>query len=84
MKALSWFFVSTLLSWQVLLFASCMQESKIAPVPVGEMEEYRDPAFRFSINFPKQWISNVQVGLAHFYSGEGVDIKFRDPAGSHP
>ncbi len=84
MKALSRFFTVIILVWPILLLASCAQESRVTPVPAGEMEEYKDPAFRFSIAYPKQWIPNLQVGLAHFYSAEGVDIKFRDPAGSHP
>lgn len=64
--------------------AGCNMERRASLVPVGEMQQYKDPVYGFSIKYPKGWIPNTQVGRAHFYSEHGVDMKFRDPAGSFP
>lgn len=55
-------------------------EKKMEPVPVGEMQEYKDPGLGWSISFPKDWPQvNAQVGRARFYNATGVDLKFRVP-----
>ena len=53
------------------------------PVQVGEMQEYRDPGMGFSIQYPKGWIANAQVGRAYFYNDRDVEQRFLDPRGSH-
>ncbi len=68
----------------VLLLGGCGGERKIPPVPVGEMEEYRDPVIGFHIEVPKDWIRNVEVGRARFYNAIEVDKKFLDPTGVAP
>jgi len=65
----------------LLLLSGCAQEKKVEPVPVGDMEEYRDPGIGFAIKHPKGWISNSQVGRARFYNAQDVDKKFLDPPG---
>ena len=57
---------------------------KVAPVPVGELAEYRDPGIGFVIKYPKGWVAESQVGLARFYNAPSVDMKFRDPLGDYP
>ncbi len=65
-----------------LWLAGCSSETKVTPVPVGAMDEYRDPGYGFVVKFPKGWISDTQVGQARFYSTQGSDMKFRDPTTS--
>jgi hypothetical protein len=63
----------------VLLFGSC-GEKKMEPVPVGEMQEYRDPGLGWAISYPKDWpVVNAEVGRARFYNASGVETKFRVP-----
>lgn len=55
-------------------------EKKMEPVPVGDMQEYRDPAQGWAISYPKDWpVVNAEVGRARFYNAAGVDLKFRVP-----
>jgi len=67
--------------FSALLFLGCGAEKKMEPVPVGEMETYKDPAVGFQIQHPKGWIVNAQVGRAAFYNATDVDKKFLDPLG---
>ena len=67
-----------------LLLSGCGGEKRMAPVAVGEMEEYRDPGFNYHIQHPKGWITNAQVGRARFYNALDVDKKFLDPTGPYP
>ena len=60
------------------LFFGC-GEQKPQPVPVGEMQEYHDPGYGFTIKYPKEWKQLGTTGQAVFAkSGEVLD-KFRDP-----
>ena len=68
----------------LLVFAGCGGEKKMEPVKVGEMDFYRDPGFGYSIQYPKGWIVNAEVGRAGFYSAQDVDKKFLDPTGQFP
>lgn len=67
-----------------LVLAGCGQEKKMEPVPVGEMEVYRDPGFRYEISHPKGWENNLEVGRARFYNAPEVQKKFLDPTGAYP
>jgi hypothetical protein len=42
-----------------LVLNGCGGEKKMARVPVGEMEDYKDPGIGFSIQHPKGWTSNI-------------------------
>jgi|WetSurMetagenome_2_1015567.scaffolds.fasta_scaffold96859_2 hypothetical protein len=65
--------------------SGCSKEVKELPkVKVGETETYRDPAYGFSLAFPKGWPAATQVGRAAFYSAADVDQKFIEPTGQHP
>jgi len=68
----------------LLALAGCGGEKKMEPVKVGEMDFYRDPGFGYSIQYPKGWIVNAEVGRAGFYSAQEVDKKFLDPTGQFP
>jgi len=46
---------------------------------VGEMVEYRDPAYGFSIKYPKEWLSMGESGRAMFVLSEEVVNNFLDP-----
>ncbi len=67
-----------------LLLIGCGGQKKTPPVPVGEMEEYRDPAYGFRISHPQGWLSNSEVGHAQFFNLADVDKKFLDPTGAYP
>lgn len=63
-----------------LILGGC-GEKKMEPVAVGEMEAYVDPGIGFSIQHPKGWFKNAEVGRARFYNAPDVDRKFLDPTG---
>jgi len=67
-----------------LLISGCGGEKKVEPVRVGEMDTYRDPGYGYSLQFPKGWVANTQVGRASFYNVQDVDKKFLDPTGQYP
>ena len=62
-----------------LWFAGCSSDKKVTVLPVGAMDEYRDPGYGFVVKYPKGWVVDTQVGRARFYSVQGSDMKFRDP-----
>ena len=68
----------------ILCLAGCGGEKKMESVKPGEMETYRDPGFGFSIQYPKGWMPNAEVGRAGFYSSQDVDKKFLDQTGPFP
>ena len=59
------------------LFIGCSK--KIEPVKVGEMNEYKDPAFGFKIKYPKEWKNLGQAGKAVLTQSQEVINKFMDP-----
>jgi hypothetical protein len=67
-----------------LLLAGCGGGKKMEPVAVGEMQEYRDPGIGFSIQYPKGWISEAQVGRVRFFNAPDVNKKFLEPTGAYP
>lgn len=67
-----------------LFLSGCSTETRMEPVKVGEMDSYRDPGYAYTVQFPKGWISNVQVGHASFYNAQEVDKKFLEPTGQFP
>jgi len=67
-----------------LLIAGCQQEKKTEVVPVGEMAEYKDPLYGFTIKYPTAWLSSLEAGHARFFSAQEVDKKFLDPLGAYP
>lgn len=82
MKTIAAFAILTLAG--LLLLSGCGGGQKMEPVPVGEMQEYRDPGIGFSIHYPTGWISDAQVARARFYNAPDVDKKFLEPTGAYP
>jgi hypothetical protein len=61
----------------LFLFIGCSK--KIEPVIVGEMNEYKDPAYGFKIKYPKDWKNLGQAGKAVLTLSQEVINKFMDP-----
>jgi hypothetical protein len=61
----------------LFFFLGCSK--KIEPVKVGEMNEYKDPAFGFKIKYPKEWKNLGQAGKAVLTQSQEVINKFMDP-----
>jgi len=70
---------SSLLTIVTILFFFIGCEKKIEPVKVGEMNEYKDPAYGFKIKYPKEWKNFGQAGKAIFAKSQEVLNKFIDP-----
>jgi len=69
----------------LLLVSGCGGEKKVLPIPVGEMDQYRDPVLGFQIKFPKGWVQSGEAGrAARFYNAQEVDKRFLDPTGPYP
>jgi hypothetical protein len=68
-----------------LLTAGCGGKKEVAPVPVGEMSEYRDAAVGYRLKYPKAWIQDSETGVrARFFNAPDVDKRFLDPTGPYP
>jgi hypothetical protein len=61
----------------ILILSGC--EKKLEPVPVGEMNEYKDPVFGFHMKYPKEWKQLGTTGKALFCKSQEVSSKFLDP-----
>ncbi|TAK66291.1 MAG: hypothetical protein EPO24_01675 [Bacteroidetes bacterium] len=62
----------------VIAFVGCGKK-ETPPVPVGEMPEYKDPAFGFKIHYPQEWKQLGTTGKAVFVKSQEVANKFIDP-----
>ena len=62
----------------VLLISGC-SEKKLEPVPVGEMNDYKDPGYGFKIKYPKEWKQLGTTGKALFAKSQEVVEKFQNP-----
>lgn len=63
----------------LLILPGC-EKKETAPVPVGEMNEYRDPAYGFRMKYPKDWKQLGAAGKALFTRSQEVANKFLDPS----
>ncbi len=54
-------------------------EKKVEVLPVGEMEQYTDPAYGFKIDHPTAWKNYGTAGKAVFAASQDVLDKFLDP-----
>ena len=72
---------SLILSWLLLAFIviGCEQK-KVEPLPVGEMNDYKDPGYGFKIKYPKDWLQLGTTGKAVFAKSQEVVEKFQNPA----
>lgn len=60
-----------------ILLIGC--EKKLDPVKVGELSEYKDPAFGFKVKYLAAWKSLGEAGRAKFSKSQEVINKFLDP-----
>jgi len=63
----------------VFFFAVVGCQKKVEKVPVGEMNDYKDPAYGFKIKYPKDWLQLGTAGKALFCKSQEVANKFLDP-----
>lgn len=75
------FYVLGLLSAMLLIGCG---EHKVEPVKVGEMSDYRDPAYGFKIHYPKEWKMLGTTGKAVFAKSQAVLDRFIDPRSGEP
>jgi hypothetical protein len=68
----------------IALFVIGCQPKKPEPVPVGDMTEYRDPGFGFSIKYPAEWKSLGSMGNAVFAKSQDVVARFQDFKAGEP
>lgn len=61
----------------MLAFVGCSK--KLEQVKVGEMNDYKDPAYGFKIKYPKEWLQLGPAGKALFTRSQEVANKFQDP-----
>jgi len=67
-----------------LLFAFMLggcSKPPVTPLPVGEMNDYRDVGYGFKLKYPKDWKQMGTAGAAVFALSQDVVDKFQDPAG---
>ncbi|HLF15453.1 MAG TPA: hypothetical protein VI932_11260 [Bacteroidota bacterium] len=55
-------------------------KTEVAPVPVGKMNEYRDPGYGFAIQYPENWKQLGTIGKALFTESQEMAAKFIDPS----
>lgn len=76
----SYFFLIALL----VLFVIGCQPKKPEPVPVGDMNDYKDEGYGFSIKYPKNWQQLGNVGNAVFAKSQDVILRFQDFKSGEP
>lgn len=64
----------------VLFLAAGCGKTEVAPVPVGKMNEYKDPGFGFTIQYPENWKQLGTTGKALFTESQDMASKFIDPS----
>src|SRR5881628_663916 len=62
----------------MVIFAGC-EPKKVEPVPVSEMNDYRDPGYGFKMKYPKDWLQLGTTGKAVFAKSQEVVDKFQNP-----
>ncbi len=75
MKSLSLTFLFT-----GLLFLWGCGKTEIVPVSMGTPNDYKDPAYGFSIEYPQHWKQLGTIGKALFTESQEMASKFLDPS----
>jgi hypothetical protein len=70
--------LALLLILMLMLAAGCARK-EVLPVPVGKMNEYKDPGFGFSMQYPENWKQLGTIGKALFTESQEMADKFIDP-----
>lgn len=55
-------------------------DKQLVPVEVGTLNDYRDPAYGFTIKYPARWKQLGTIGKALFTESQEMASKFIDPA----
>jgi hypothetical protein len=63
----------------LLMLAAGCGKKEVLPVPVGKMNEYKDPGFGFTMQYPENWKQLGTVGKALFTESQDMADKFIDP-----
>ncbi len=67
-----------------MLLFGCGGKKTVTPVPIGEMQEYRDPFYGFHLQFPKGWANSSEAGKTRIYNSLEGGQRFMDPTGNLP
>jgi len=67
-----------------LFVIGCGGNKQVTPVPVGEMQDYRDPMYGFHFSYPKDWVTGGEAGRPRIYSSLEAGQRFLDPLGQYP
>jgi len=63
----------------LLMLAAGCGKKEVLPVPVGKMNEYKDPGFGFTMQYPENWKQLGTTGKALFTESQEMADKFIDP-----
>ncbi len=67
-----------------LFMMGCGGEKQVVPLPVGQMQEYRDPIYRFHFMYPQGWVAGGDAGRPRVYNSHEAGQRFLDPLGQYP
>jgi len=67
-----------------LLVVGCGGDKQTALLPVGEMQEYRDPLYGFHFQYPQGWAAGGDAGRPRIYNSLEAGQRFLDPLGQYP
>ena len=67
-----------------LFVLGCGGDKQVAPVPVGALQEYRDPQYGFHFQHPSGWVAGGEAGRPRIYNSLEAGQRFMDPLGAYP
>jgi hypothetical protein len=67
-----------------LLVLGCGGKKEVTLLPVGAMQEYRDPQYGFHFDHPQGWIAGGEAGRPRIYNSLEAGQRFLDPTGPYP
>lgn len=67
-----------------LFVLGCGGDKQVTLLPVGEMQEYRDPIYGFHFQYPAGWVAGGDAGRPRIYNSLEAGQRFLDPLGQYP
>jgi hypothetical protein len=67
-----------------LFVLGCGGKKAVTPVPVGTLQEYRDPQYGFHFEHPAGWVAGGEAGRPRIYNSLEAGQRFMDPTGAYP
>ena len=67
-----------------LFVLGCGGKKEVTPLPVGAMQEYRDPQYGFHFDHPQGWVAGGEAGRPRIYNTLEAGQRFMDPTGPYP